>query len=72
MAAITLDSFWQFDTNYWFKKLNSSPNGLSQTTANEILLQAGVARKGKSHFQKDILLFFSQFKSPLMWLLIGA
>ena len=72
MAEITPNSFWQFDTNYWFKKLNSSPNGLSQTKANEILLQAGVARKGKSHFQKDILLFFSQFKSPLMWLLIGA
>lgn len=66
------DSFWQFDCNFWFKQLNSSASGLTQKFAEEILLQADVLQKGKSNFQKDILLFFGQFKSPLMLLLIGA
>ncbi|MEO7490931.1 MAG: magnesium-translocating P-type ATPase [Ferruginibacter sp.] len=72
MKTITPNTFWQFDCNYWFQKLNSSANGLSQKRASEILLQTGITRKVKSHFQKDVLLFFSQFKSPLMLLLIGA
>ncbi|MEP7195942.1 MAG: magnesium-translocating P-type ATPase [Saprospiraceae bacterium] len=54
------------------KKLNSSPNGLSQDSANKILLKSGIVKKAKSRFQKDILLFTGQFKSPLMLLLIGA
>ncbi len=72
MQSTTSNSFWQFDSNYWFQKLTSSANGLSQKTAGQILLQSGVVRKGKSHFQKDLLLFLGQFKSPLMLLLIGA
>ena len=51
------NNFWQFDSNYWFKKLNSSPDGLSQKLADEILKQTGNVRKGKSHFEKDTLLF---------------
>ncbi len=70
MQSIT--SFWQFDSNYLFQKLNSSLNGLSQQTAESILLQSGVIRKRKSAFRKYLILFFSQFKSPLMLLLIGA
>ena len=72
MINTTLNNFWQFDSNYWFKKLNSSANGLSQQSAEEILKHAGNLRKGKSHLQKDLLLFLGQFKSPLMLLLIGA
>ena len=72
MTNTTPNNFWQFDSNYWFKKLNSSVNGLSQKSAEEILKQTGATRKGKSHFQKDVLLFLGQFKSPLMLLLIGA
>lgn len=68
----TPNNFWQFDGNYWLKKLNSSPNGLSQDSANKILLKSGIVKKAKSRFQKDILLFTGQFKSPLMLLLIGA
>ncbi|MEP7320409.1 MAG: magnesium-translocating P-type ATPase [Saprospiraceae bacterium] len=70
--TFTPNTFWQFDISYWFKKLNSSAGGLSQKSADEVLNQAGVTRKEKSHFQKDVLLFLGQFKSPLMLLLIGA
>ena len=72
MTPTTPNNFWQFDSNYWIKQLNSSANGLSQKSADEILKQSGVSRKGKSHFQQDFLLLLGQFKSPLMLLLIGA
>ena len=65
------NSFWQFDANYWFNKLQSSATGLSQTTADKLLLQAGTKRV-RSGFVKDAILFVGQFKSPLMLLLIGA
>ncbi len=64
--------FWQFDAPYWFQKLNSSSQGLSQNNAEKILSQSSQFTKKPSHFQKDFLLFVSQFKSPLMLLLIGV
>src|SRR6478752_1602592 len=72
MQTTNTNNFWQFDITYWFQKLNSSAQGLSQPTADKILLQAGLHEKNKSIFKKDLLLFISQFKSPLMLLLIGA
>lgn len=72
MQTTTENRFWQFDTNHWFQQLNSSEKGLSQATADKILLQQGLHPKSKSVFKKDFLLFASQFKSPLMLLLIGA
>ncbi len=66
------NNFWKYDSNYWYKQLNSSANGLSQKSAEEVLLKFGDVRVGKSRLQKDILLFLGQFKSPLMLLLIGA
>ena len=72
MIPSTPNNFWQFDSNYWFKKLDSSIGGLSQKSATQILKQNDDVRKGKSHFEKDVLLFIGQFKSPLMLLLIGA
>ncbi len=72
MQDLPTNSFWQFDSKYWFQKLDSSAQGLSQTTADSILKQSGKLKKGKSGFTKDIILFVGQFKSPLMLLLIGA
>jgi len=72
MQTTNANNFWKFDTNYWFQKLNSSDQGLSQLTADKILLESGFHPKNKSVFKKDFLLFISQFKSPLMLLLIGA
>jgi len=66
------NSFWQFDANYWFQKLNSTENGLTQATAENILFQSKNKLRTQSNFQKEITLFISQFKNPLMLLLIGA
>lgn len=72
MQDLTTNTFWQFDVNYWFQKLNSSVNGLSQKEANVLLLNSGQHKKINSPFFKDFYLFIGQFKSPLMLLLIGA
>lgn len=67
-----INSFWCSEPNYWFQKLNSSENGLSQTVADKIFLQSADLRKSRPVFVKDLLIFCGQFKSPLMLLLIGA
>ena len=72
MENSTTNNFWQFDTTYWFNKLNSSPNGLTQKEADLLLLNSGQHKKNVSPLLKDFHLFFGQFKSPLMLLLIGA
>ena len=72
MPQTTMNSFWQFDCDYWFKKLNCTVNGLSQQDADAILASTGTHRKKESRFIKDTKLFLGQFKSPLMLLLIGA
>jgi Mg2+-importing ATPase len=72
MPSSSDNSYWKFDANYWFQKLNSTEKGLSQNQANKILLQSGQIKRHDSRFKKDILLFAGQFKSPLMLLLIGA
>jgi len=64
--------FWKYDSTYWFKELNSNIDGLRQDEADEILKQSKAIKKGKSSFHKDVILLLSQFKSPLMLLLIGA
>ncbi len=66
------DIFWSFEIEYWFKQLNSSAIGISQSEANEKLKNNSKNKKQKSSFQKDFNLFIRQFKSPLMLLLIGA
>ena len=72
MKPTQLKNFWQFKSNYWFQHLGSCVDGLSQQAAENILQESGVVRKVKSALQKDLGLFFGQFKSPLMLLLIGA
>ncbi|MCX6351373.1 MAG: HAD-IC family P-type ATPase, partial [Bacteroidetes bacterium] len=72
MEINSTNSFWQFDTNYWFQKLDSSNKGLTQNMADKILHQSVQKKRKKSVFEKDALLFIGQFKSPLMLLLIGA
>lgn len=72
MQSVTENRFWEFDANYWFQKLNSSPIGLSQSLADQILSQEGYHLKKQSTFKKTLFLFLNQFKSPLVLLLIGA
>ncbi|WP_018341940.1 magnesium-translocating P-type ATPase [Cytophaga aurantiaca] len=64
--------FWTSDSAHWFQQLNSSEKGLTQNNAETIGKQYLVSKRTKSGLEKDIQLFISQFKSPLMLLLIGA
>ena len=66
------NAFWQYDPGYWFSKLNSNSSGLGQPAAADLLRVSGLHQKRASRFQKDLLLFIGQFRSPLMLLLIGA
>ncbi len=66
------NSFWNRDISYWYTQLKTSAEGLSQANAASIFAANNRHQKSQSAFQKDVILFFSQFKSPLMLLLIGA
>ena len=68
----TTNSFWQFDTSYWFQQLNSADSGLSQAAAERLAADRRLHPKTKSGLQKDFWLFAGQFQNPLMLLLIGA
>ncbi len=72
MQTSETNHFWQFDTDFWFNKLSSSPDGLSKTAVDEIHRKRGLKVQTKSLFLKELTLFIQQFKSPLMLLLIGA
>jgi Mg2+-importing ATPase len=72
MQGASENIFWQFDSSFWFQRLNSSASGLSQAAANKILIQKGLHPKSQSVFKKDLILFVKQFKSPIMLLMIGA
>lgn len=67
-----LDSFWSLDSKDALRMLSCSDNGLSTATAEERLKTYGPnSLKGASH-SSAILLFLSQFKSPITILLVGA
>ena len=68
----TDSNFWNTTPSYWYEKLNSSANGLSQAVAHKLYLEASGVTKVRSRFVKDCILFLGQFKSPLMLLLLGA
>ena len=64
--------FWKYEASFWLKELNSSTDGLPTAQAEKLLAQSSSKKRVKTHFQKDLILFFGQYKSPLMLLLIGA
>ena len=72
MNKLTIGPFWKFDKEYWFQKLESSQNGLTQDRVDKIHRQSPEQRRNKSPWRKDLLLFIRQYKSPLMLLLIAA
>ncbi|WP_040760671.1 magnesium-translocating P-type ATPase [Spirosoma panaciterrae] len=65
------DAFWTQTTAHWSQQLSSSEQGLTEQAAQQ-RLKAAIGKQPESALQKDIRLFVSQFKSPLMLLLIGA
>ena len=72
MPTTSENKFWTQDTHYWLQQLDSSEQGLSHKKAALLLKAKGIRPKDKSHFRKEVFLFLSQFKNPLMLLLIGA
>src|ERR1700722_2919741 len=67
-----LDSFWSLSSKDALQQLSCSDNGLSASTAEERLDTYGPnTLKGASH-ASAIMLFLSQFKSPITLLLIAA
>ncbi len=72
MSETNTSQFWKLDVNYWINNLSSSSDGLSHFIATNRLNSEIKSKRKLSRFQKDLLLFASQYKSPLMILLIGA
>ena len=72
MSEMDNQSFWQYTNEELLKKLQTSSNGLTSAESAIRLANAGIKKKKKSQLLKDILLFLSQFKSPLTLLLIAA
>src|SRR5580704_6860459 len=67
-----LDSFWSLDSKVALQMLSCSTSGLSAATAEDRLKTYGPnTLKGAAH-SSGILLFLSQFKSPITLLLIAA
>ncbi len=67
-----LQRFWQYDASVISKALQTSDTGLSGSEAAKRLLSAEGKKKEQPRLLKDIILFFSQFKSPLTLLLVAA
>ena len=65
-------SYWNCDAQQLFQSLKSSPEGLSTDEAASRLRMHGPNQMGKASRSTGITLFFSQFKSPITLLLIGA
>lgn len=72
MTNPTIDSFWSLDTEAAIQLIRSAPNGLSAEDAGRRLKENGPnsIKTGSRH--STIVLFFSQFKSPITILLIVA
>ena len=67
-----LNSFWQYPVQEVLNNLQSTTDGLSSLEAAKRLAAAGNKKKEIPQVIKDILLFLSQFKSPLTLLLVAA
>ncbi len=66
------NEFWKESVEELYERLKSRPEGLSQQEAEDRLKIYGFnSQKPPQRFRQAIL-FFSQFKSPLILLLIGA
>ena len=67
-----LQAFWQYQPEQVLDFLKSGPGGLSDGEAKVRLAAANSRKKQQSPLTRDLLLFLSQFKSPLTLLLVAA
>jgi len=67
-----LGTYWQYEPQEVMTELHTTVAGLSNEEAAKRLLAGSTKKKEKPQLVKDIILFFSQFKSPLTLLLVAA
>ena len=67
-----LSTYWQYEPQEVMTALQTSAEGLSIAEANKRLLATSHKKKEKPQLLRDIILFISQFKSPLTLLLVAA
>src|SRR5580765_2046355 len=67
-----LSAFWQYDAQELMAQLQTTASGLSNAEADKRLLSGPAKKKEKPGWIQDIILFISQFKSPLTLLLVAA
>lgn len=67
-----MEVFWTYTATGIFQQLNTSENGLSEKTANEKLRHDVGKIKVQKPWIKDALLLLSQYKNPLVLLLVFA
>src|SRR5258706_956786 len=67
-----ITAYWQYDPQEVMNELQTSAAGLTNEEAAKRLMSGSAKKKEKPQFIKDIILFFSQFKSPLTLLLVAA
>ena len=64
--------FWSYTQEKILSDLKTGKAGISQNTAQQRLSENQPKKKIKSPFLRDVILFFNQFKSPLVLLLVVA
>src|SRR5258706_16139108 len=67
-----LSTYWQYEPLEVMAELQTSAKGLSNAEAVKRLLAGSHKKKEKLQLLRDIILFISQFKSPLTLLLVAA
>lgn len=55
-----------------FKHLNTSPNGLAYSEASERVKRYGENRIAEQRFDSAFIIFFNQFRNPLVYILVAA
>jgi len=64
--------YWSMQADQFFRELNTSANGLSQTDAQEILKRTGPNQIRSQEQATPLGLFLNQFKSPIVLILLFA
>ncbi|HYM95047.1 MAG TPA: HAD-IC family P-type ATPase, partial [Chitinophagaceae bacterium] len=65
-------NFWKYNTSEILQQVKSSENGLSAVEAGNRLRSSATNKKQTAGWKKDVLLFLSQYKSPLVLMLVAA
>ncbi len=66
------NSFWKTPIAELYKLYNSSEQGLNDTQVTASRTKYGSNKLAKESKRKGIVIFLTQFKNPLVWVLMGA